>query len=56
MGDTSKGKHSDSGPSYAEFDFNGDDFDFSDDEFDLNIATHGVSEEFLLKQESQRLQ
>ena len=56
MRDTSKGKYSDSGPSYVVFDFNGDCFDFSEDWFDFNDITHGLSEEFLLNSMGQRLQ
>ena len=49
MRDTSKGKYSDSSPSYVEFDFNGDCFDFND-------ITHGLSEEFFFNSVGQRLQ
>ena len=56
MGKTSKGNYFDSGPSSVECDFNEESFELSKDEFDFDVASHRLSEEFILNQVGQRLQ
>ena len=56
MGETFMGNYSNSGPSSAECDFNGEGFELNEDEFDLDIASHGLSKESILNLVGQRPQ
>ena len=56
MGETSKGNFFDSGLSLVECDFNGEGFELSENDFDLDVASNGLSEEFILNQVGQKLQ